>query len=131
MTEKGEPLKNPRHEAFAQARSLGKPAAECYRIAGYRSKDSNVKGSKMAAYGNITARIDAIKAEANRKSALTKDRALEIMADIAERGEKDSDRIAACKAAGTWCGWETGTQAEQKAVSAQMAEIRSRKAGKR
>ena len=36
---------------------------------------------------------------------------------IAEDGEeKTGDRIAAMRTAGSWCGWETGTEAEQAAA---------------
>lgn len=49
---------------------------------------------------------DSGNSDAERQGALTKDRALEILAEIAESGEKAADRLAALKVAGLWCGWE-------------------------
>ncbi|HWB05547.1 MAG TPA: hypothetical protein VG796_21190 [Verrucomicrobiales bacterium] len=70
---------------------------------------SPVKG-KRAANSTSPSGPSARRAEgslpAQPHGALTKDRALEILAEIAESGEKAVDRLAALKVAGQWCGWE-------------------------
>jgi hypothetical protein len=54
-------------------------------------------------------------AAANRASSgerLTRERALEILCDLAERAPKDSDRLAALRLAGLWCGWGNGEETD-------------------
>ena len=112
-----QPLPNPRHEAFAQALALDKPATEAYRRAGYAPKHADTAGPRLSGNVGIQKRVAAIKAAANRSSKLTKERALELLGTIAEDGEeKTGDRIAAMRTVGSWCGWETGTEAEQAAA---------------
>lgn len=119
MIDPANPLENARHEAFAQALALNKSASEAYRLAGYEAKYSHTAGPRLSLNVDIQARVAEIKAETNRGSKLTKDRALELLGIIAEDGtEKAGDRIAAMRTAGAWCGWETGTEAENKQAAA-------------
>jgi phage terminase small subunit len=45
-------LKNPRHEAFAQALARGVPAAKAYVDAGYKPNRGNACALKQAAYSH-------------------------------------------------------------------------------
>ena len=54
-------LKNPRHEAFAQALARGMPAATTYVDAGYKPNRGNACALKQAQ--NVSARINEIQEE--------------------------------------------------------------------
>ena len=54
-------LKNPRHEAFAQAPARGVPAAKAYVEAGYKPDRGNACALKQAQ--NVSARINEIQEE--------------------------------------------------------------------
>jgi phage terminase small subunit len=49
------PLRNTRHECFAQELATGKTADEAYQIAGY--KPDRAHASRLAANGNIRGRV--------------------------------------------------------------------------
>lgn len=55
MAERGRPLQNARHEAFAQAMAKGQSASDAYVTAGY--KPSRSAASRLCANVNIEARV--------------------------------------------------------------------------
>lgn len=114
----GTPLPSERHERFACALAEGKPAAEAYRLAGYSEKHSKQAASRLAARDDVQARVAEIRGEANAMSRLTKEKAMEVLARIARHGERASDKIRALQVLGRWCGWESGTQAENRLADA-------------
>ena len=150
-----QPLANARHEEFAQAVAKGTPDAAAYRLAGFRGRESNKRASEIRARPGISERVKAIKAEANKACKLTKERALEILAEIVTtpiasigpdhylaqeviHGEHGSRikmlaKLDALKVLGAWCGWETGTQADNAAAGVlatwaeKLAKIRGHK----
>ncbi len=63
------PLKNTRHEAFAQARARNLPADTAYREAGY--KPDRGHASKLASKSSVVARIREIQAAAATATVLT------------------------------------------------------------
>jgi hypothetical protein len=62
-------LKNARHERFAQAVASGKPADEAYKAAGY--KPDRAHASRLAANGNIRARITQLQNAAAEGASVT------------------------------------------------------------
>lgn len=145
-------LKNVRHEAFCQAYALGGNASEAYRKAGYSAKDADVAGPRLLGNVGIQQRIEQIRLENDGKSELTKAQALHYLAQIIRTpiGEIDQNhhlaqeyaitehghrlkmpgKLEALKLLGQWCGWEKGTEAENKAADSLrdvMAEIRARR----
>ncbi len=58
---------------------------------------------------------------------LTMEAAMEVLAVIAGNGQKDSDRIAACRVAGGWLGWdkaaETAADGREAEATARLAEF--------
>ncbi len=62
-------LKNARHEAFAQALAKGKSATDAYAGAGYRPNRSHA--SRLAAKGNIAARIAELQQKVAKKVEVT------------------------------------------------------------
>jgi hypothetical protein len=58
------PLRNPRHEAFAQALAMGKTADAAYAEAGFRPHRGSA--SRLRANANIAARVAAIQSAAAR-----------------------------------------------------------------
>lgn len=89
------PLKNTGHEWFALARAKGMSAAAAYREAGYRAKDSDAKGSRMAVVGSIVARVAWLQRQAESATLLKIAEKRQICASIARAGSKDSDRLKA------------------------------------
>lgn len=62
-------LKNARHEAFARALVEGMSAAEAYSEAGY--EPSRCHASRLAAKGNVVARVAELKAAAAERTMTT------------------------------------------------------------
>ena len=104
------PLPDARHEAFAAHYAVNGNAAQAWLASGGDNPGTaDVQGSKWIKRGGIPARIEWLKAEAERKLRkkadkeqapvlLTLMRKRTILAQIAELGGKDADRIAAIKA---------------------------------
>lgn len=93
-------LKNPKHEAFAQAYALGMPASqayvECVSIGKACSdRTAEVTGSKLTKESEIALRIAELRKkvgdEADRKFNLTKDRWLDRLEKIADKAEEAED----------------------------------------
>lgn len=129
-----EPLKNARHEAFAVAWAKGASATEAYRKVGYTAKDADTAGPRLSANVGIKARKEWMQAQTAARSILSRDDGLKILAEIAQNTEEPGQsRTGALKVIGQWCGWEKGTEAENKAAGAlmtfadQLAKIRSRR----
>lgn len=114
---------------------MGKPDAEAYRLAGFVGVHSNKRAAEVRATQGMEARIMWLRAEADRSITLSKERALQIAAELAEGRHRaePSHRIASMALVGKWCGWEKGTEAERKAADAlggvaeMITRIRSRK----
>ena len=110
----------PKQEKFAREYFRTGNACEAYRLA-YDCK--NMKPETIAAealaltrHPTITPMIDDLRAKAEKKAILSKDRAMEILANIAEGADKESDRVAALKVAGKWSGWEAPTRQQIEAA---------------
>ena len=96
-------LKNPRHEAFAQAVALNAPASQAYRehVSGGKCSDrtAEVEGSKLANNPETALRIEELRvkvaAKADRKFDLSKEAWLERLARIAASAEESEDFSAA------------------------------------
>jgi hypothetical protein len=100
----------PKQERFALEYFKTGNASEAYRIA-YDSENMapetiNRKALEVLENGMIAARVEHLRAKAETKAILSRDRAMEILANIAEGADKESDRVAALKVAGKWSGWE-------------------------
>ena len=107
--------------------------AEAYRLAGFEGTHAHKRCIAVRATRGMEARITHLREQASRSVTLTKQRALEIAAEIAE-GRHQSEpqhRISSMTMIGKWCGWETGSQAEQAQAQAAgtvadlMARIRA------
>jgi len=59
-------LKNPKHEAFAQAYAVGRNASKAWRTAGGKGNKPNVQGSKWVAKPAIKARIEELRLLADK-----------------------------------------------------------------
>jgi phage terminase small subunit len=77
-------LTNPKHEKFAEELAKGKPADEAYAIAGYRPDRGHA--SRLAANGNIRARVEEILGQSAERCGVTVDR---ITAELAKIGFAD------------------------------------------
>jgi len=129
------PLRSARHERFAQHVAMGKPDAEAYRLAGFAGLHANKRAAEVRATQGMEDRIAFLRAQADRSITLSKERALQIAAELAEGRHmaEPGHRISAMSMVGKWCGWEKGTEAERKAADAlggvaeMITRIRSRK----
>ena len=119
------PLRNTRHEAFAQALAKGMTADTAYRMAGYRAHRGSA--SRLRANANIQRRVAEITANAAVRAEVTKADVLRgLMREagmIPEDTPKDSNasaRIAALRL----LGLELGMFAEKREhdVSDKLAE---------
>lgn len=83
------PLKNARHERFAQELAKGVSASESYVLAGYQQNDGNsvrLKGNEK-----VAARIAELKAAAAARTVVTVASITERLLKIAEKGESSND----------------------------------------
>jgi hypothetical protein len=103
-------LSNPRWERFCALYVALGNASEAYRQAGYKfTKDVDAHAHRLTVKDSICRRVAELKAKNNRKSALSRDEALNILAEIA-RGPRDefikaSDQERAIEIASRMCGW--------------------------
>ena len=90
------PLKNARHEKFAQFVADGKSEKEAYKAV-YNCKDSTarIEGSKLYTKPLVHARIEFLKAQNAKSAGLSREEKREILAKIARSGRYDNDRIRA------------------------------------
>lgn len=79
------PLKNARHEAFAQSVADGNASSDAYREV-YKVKASvaRANAARLLAKASVRARVDFLQAENAATRALTRERKREILAKIAE-----------------------------------------------
>jgi hypothetical protein len=96
-------LKNPKHEAFAQAVALNMPAGQAYAefVSGGKCSESTAEttGPKLAKESQIALRISELRERvsdaAEKKFDMTKERWLEKLAGIAHKAEDTGDFSAA------------------------------------
>jgi Terminase small subunit len=101
------PLKNYRREQFAQRYAVLANASEAYRQT--YNKDStrpDVMGHQILVNAEVKERVAELRRENERKAGFNREKAIELLADIAMHGEKDSDRVAAMNKIGQWSGWD-------------------------
>lgn len=81
------PLKNARHEAFAQAVADGNAEADAYKKV-YKAKPNvaRANASRLLTNASVRARVDWLKEQNAKVKALTRERKREILAKIAEDG---------------------------------------------
>ena len=101
------PLRNTKHERFAQELAEGKSTSEAYEAAGY--KPDRAHASRLAANGNIRGRVAELQDAAAAEIQITLQRLIEEAADIQERATKAGQYsaaiaalIAKAKLAGRW-----------------------------
>lgn len=76
-------LKNVRHERFCQLFVVLGNASEAYRQSGYRSKNPHVDSAQLLAKGSISSRITELRLQTQRKTAINREAAIELLAEIA------------------------------------------------
>ena len=134
-------LKNPKHEAFAQAVALNMPASqayvECVSIGGKCSEGTaEVTGCRLSKDSKVALRIAELRSKvsdaADKKFDLTKDKWLGRLAGIARKAEDSDDFNAATNAldkigkAGGWYEAEKVTLDLSDPLKSMLAGIRSR-----
>lgn len=142
-------LKNPKWEKFCQAYVETDKPGEAYKRAGYTGAGAEQSAAALLKNPNISARILSIRKENAALAKIGKERAIEILCDIVMtpiakinehhylaqeltvdkngRRIKMPGKMDALKTLGQWCGFETGTEAENKAADALGVMARVRK----
>lgn len=77
-----QPLKNARHEAFAQARFLGASETEAAIKAGYSKKTARQQGSRLLTKVDIQARIEFLQKKVEGSNIITREECLKVLAEI-------------------------------------------------
>lgn len=85
-------LKNPKHEAFAQARASGKSADEAYQIAGFRPHRGNAH--RLSTKENVKRRVQEIVGRVAEKAEWTAADRLSTLATIARAAVEKDPRVA-------------------------------------
>lgn len=76
------PLKNARHERFAQELAKGKSQVDAYATAGYKPNESHA--SRLVTNGKVAERVEELKGRAAEKAVVT-------AADIAQQLDEDRE----------------------------------------
>jgi phage terminase small subunit len=87
------PLKNARHERFAQELAKGKSQSEAYKSAGY-SADGNsaeVNAARLLRNAKVSARVEELKGKAAERTVVTIENLTDRLLKIAEKGEGAKD----------------------------------------
>jgi hypothetical protein len=87
------PLKNARHERFAQELAKGKTQSEAYKDAGY-SADGNaaeVNASRLLRKAQVSERVDELKGKAAERTIVTIENLTDRLLAIAAKGESAKD----------------------------------------
>jgi hypothetical protein len=96
------PLKNARHERFAQELAKGKSQSEAYKSAGY-SADGNsaeVNAARLLRNAKVSARVEELKGKAAERTVVTIENLTDRLLKIAEKGEgaKDAPLLSVARA---------------------------------
>ncbi len=80
------PLKNSRHERFAQGLARGEPASAAYVAAGYRPSEPNA--SRLTRNDKVAARVMELQKRAAERTEITVESVTKRLLAIADKGEK-------------------------------------------
>ena len=83
------PLKNARHERFAQELAKGKSQSEAYGLAGYC--EDRTAASRLSTNVNVIARATELKSKAADKAVITIEKLTARLLGIVEKGEAAHD----------------------------------------
>jgi phage terminase small subunit len=96
------PLKNARHERFAQELAKGSSQDKAYELAGFTSRGAGARAnaSRLLTDDNISARVLELKARAAEKTVVTIENLTERLLKIAQKGEdaKDAPLLSVARA---------------------------------
>lgn len=107
-----QPLKNARHEQFAQAVAAGVSATAAYRKAGYAARDADVTGPRLLGKVGIKGRVQWLLSQAATATVMDLVERRERLARIARGAHEPRDIIAAIKADHEMAPREDGGAAE-------------------
>jgi hypothetical protein len=138
-------LPNPKHETFAQELAKGSTLEAAYLTAGFKAHRGN--SFRLSENEHVKGRVNELKTEANGASTLSKQEAIEwlckaittpvgkidensplaqeVIYKPGEKRVKSVSKMDALKTLGSWCGWEKGTEAENKLADTLGASIRA------
>lgn len=83
------PIKNARHERFAQERAKGKSQSAAYKLAGFRPDDG--AASRLSGNIKVRARIAELQSRSAEKALVTVEKLTDRLLKIAEKGEDSAE----------------------------------------
>ena len=103
----------PKQEKFCNEYFKTGNASEAYRrsynCANMKETTISRNAFTLLENNKITAKVEELKATLEKKTIITKERVVEILASIGEGADRDSDKVAALKQICKVFGWETTT----------------------
>lgn len=90
------PLKNPKHERFAQELAKGKTQAEAYELAGYKPSEPNA--SRLTSNDKVAARVAELLNRGAAKAVITLESHLQELAELRDLAKKAGQFSAATTA---------------------------------
>lgn len=104
-------------EAFARGVAEGKSQAEAYRAAypksrGWKAKTVWKRASEMMARGEVSGRVDAIRAELAERSLWSREESVEALKGVIAHPDKGSDVVAAVRELNAMHGFNAPEQVE-------------------
>jgi phage terminase small subunit len=121
---------SPRQKAFADAILAGKQPSEAYRASGYGCKSNNrviaVRAQRVLKYPGVIEYMAAERKRLARAQILTRERSLQILANIAEAGSATKrDKIAAIAQSSRMQGYDAPQKVEMKVEGSLLFRIRN------
>lgn len=118
----------PKQEAMAQGLARGLSQSEAYRQAypkalGWRDATVWSRASEVASSGEVQARVAQLRAEIAEKGLWSREQSVRILADIAENGFKEADKVKAVAELNRMHGFEAPQKLEHSNPDGSMTPL--------
>lgn len=114
---------SPKQRAFVTEYLKDHNGTQAAIRAGYSVKTANVQSTQLLTKLNIKDAIKSVQNKAEKRAILTYERALEILAEIAETANREGDRIAAINQTGKFAGWEAAKKLDVDATVRKQVDV--------
>lgn len=98
---------NDRQRKFCQLLVQGMPASNAYVQAGYKPRGAEANASHLIRNHKVKAEIERLRAEAEEKATVNRDRGIEILSAMAEQAMGKPGKIEALRELAKILGWYT------------------------
>jgi hypothetical protein len=114
QTDPAQPLRDSRHEVFAQRLSSGMTQAQAYRDAGFSAGGANGNAARLIAddSNGIRRRVEWLKAQSAALTVFTRAEALGALREVAMQRDVPAARVSAVAQAAKMEGWNEPEKVE-------------------